>query len=266
MIRKGQARSGKTASGTTVASIGYGYNPDGLLTSETTSGLAGPASSTYTYDEAAGWPRGTTAPPRRPTPTGGALALTDIHRNQAGQFTPAGTALAGSKAYDPWGSLTATSGFMTGMLGYQSAWADPASGKNLMGARWYNPGAGDFTSADTVQVSPDPDPAAGDPFAYAADNPLTGIDPTGHQVEPSGIGAVTPAIAKINAAIGAAVLANERKFAAAQAAAQAAARPPPPRPPPPRPPQRRSPPTAPGTTWRPWAPACRPCTARPAAR
>jgi hypothetical protein len=28
------------------------------------------------------------------------------------------------------------------MLGYQSAWADPASGKDLTGARWYAPGAG----------------------------------------------------------------------------------------------------------------------------
>ena len=32
---------------------------------------------------------------------------------------------------------------------------DPASGKDLMGARWYAPGSGDFTSADTVQVNPD---------------------------------------------------------------------------------------------------------------
>jgi hypothetical protein len=51
-----------------------------------------------------------------------------------------------------------------------------------MGARWYAPSAGDFTSADTVQVSPDPDPAAGNPFAYAADEPLDLTDPTGHCV------------------------------------------------------------------------------------
>jgi hypothetical protein len=53
-----------------------------------------------------------------------------------------------------------------------------------MGARWYNPGAGDFTSADSVQVSPVPDPAAGNPYAYAADNPLGGTDPTGHMLIP----------------------------------------------------------------------------------
>ena len=44
---------------------------------------------------------------------------------------------------------------------------DPASGKDLMGACWYAPGSGDFISADTVQVSRDPDPVAGEPFAYA---------------------------------------------------------------------------------------------------
>jgi hypothetical protein len=31
-----------------------------------------------------------------------------------------------------------------------------------------------------VQVSPESDPAAGNPFAYAADNPLDLTDPTGH--------------------------------------------------------------------------------------
>ena len=59
----------KTASGTTVASLGYGYNADSELISQTTSGLAGPASSTYTYDQAGRLARGTTAPPRRSTPT-----------------------------------------------------------------------------------------------------------------------------------------------------------------------------------------------------
>src|SRR3984957_10180492 len=73
---------------------------------------------------------------------------------------------------------------MTGQLGYQSAWTDAASGKDLMGARWYNPGDGDFTSADTVTVSPDPDPAAGNPFAYAADEPLDLVDPPGHYIVP----------------------------------------------------------------------------------
>jgi RHS repeat-associated protein len=114
------------------------------------------------------------------------LALTDVHGNQVGQFTAAGASLAASQAYDPWGNVTATAGGMTGLLGYQSAWTDAAAGKDLMGARWYDPGAGDFTSADTVAVSPDPDEAAGNPFAYAADEPLDLVDPTGHYIVPEG--------------------------------------------------------------------------------
>ena len=55
-----------------------------------------------------------------------------------------------------------------------------------MGARWYDPDAGDFTSANTVHVSPDPDEAAGNPFAYAADEPLDLVDPTGHYIVPEG--------------------------------------------------------------------------------
>jgi hypothetical protein len=40
---------------------------------------------------------------------------------------------------------------LQGLLGFQPAWSDPASGKDLMGARWYAPSAAHFTSADTVQ-------------------------------------------------------------------------------------------------------------------
>jgi RHS repeat-associated protein len=118
--------------------------------------------------------------------TSGVLALTDAHGDVLGQFTAAGTGVQGSQAYDPWGTVTANTGTMTGMLGYQSAWSDPVSGKDLMGARWYNPAAGDFTSADTIQVSPVPDPVAGDPFAYGGDNPLGNVDPTGHYIIPVG--------------------------------------------------------------------------------
>jgi RHS repeat-associated protein len=99
--------------------------------------------------------------------------------------------MAGSQAYDPWGAVTAGGGSLSGHLGFQSGWTDPATGKVLMGARWYAPSAGDFTSADTVQVSPVPDPAAGDPFGYAGDDPLDGVDPTGHLCI---LGVCTPAV------------------------------------------------------------------------
>jgi hypothetical protein len=48
-----------------------------------------------------------------------------------------------------------------------------------MGARWYARANGQFTSRDNTHVNPDPNPAAANPCAYAADNPLTITDPTG---------------------------------------------------------------------------------------
>ncbi|MFC0437396.1 LamG-like jellyroll fold domain-containing protein [Kutzneria buriramensis] len=42
----------KTSGGATVASIGYGYDLNGNLTSKTTTGFAGSAANTYTYDQA----------------------------------------------------------------------------------------------------------------------------------------------------------------------------------------------------------------------
>ena len=214
--RRPAARLGRlTADTPTSGGGGYAFSyasSTGTIASDGTSG--------YAWDPSGGILVGTGAVGGG---TGGALALTDIHRNQAGQFTASGTSLAGSKAYDPWGNLTGTSGSITGMLGYQSAWSDPASGKNLMGARWYSPAAGDFTSADTVHVSPDPDPAAGNPFAYAADNPLTGTDPTGHcPVDLCGAGINnnnTTAMAQVAKAVNTA--AAKAKAAAATAAATA---------------------------------------------
>jgi RHS repeat-associated protein len=53
----------KTGSAQTVASIGYGYDPNGNLTSKTTTGFAGSASNTYAYDAAnrlTSWNNGTT--------------------------------------------------------------------------------------------------------------------------------------------------------------------------------------------------------------
>ena len=58
----------QTAAGAQVASVGYGYNASGNVTSMTTSGLAAPGGGTgtvtnsYTYDEAGrltGWNNGT---------------------------------------------------------------------------------------------------------------------------------------------------------------------------------------------------------------
>ena len=85
-----------------------------------------------------------------------------------------------------------------------------------MGARWYDPAAGDFTSRDTVTVSPDPDPAAGNPFAYAADEPLDLTDPTGHYIVPSG----TPESAGVTPRAGSTSVTSSSNYVADVAAAR----------------------------------------------
>ncbi len=283
----------KNSSGTTIASIAYGWDNEGQLTSKNTTGLAGAANNTYTYDRAgrlASWNNGTTtlgygydasgnrtqvgaqtytydardellsgngvsyaytargtlksstaggtttqsttdafgqtitsgsrtygydALGRVVTASGlsgiaytgagnnlasdgstlytrgsgdniigeksGSSSLivwTDNHADVVGQFTPTGTSLAGSRSYDPLGNVLASTG-MVGNLGFQSGWTDPTSGQVNMLSRWYNPANGQFTTRDSASVSPSPDSAAANPFAYVGDSPLMGTDPMG---------------------------------------------------------------------------------------
>jgi RHS repeat-associated protein len=182
----------------TAGSQTYNYDALGRLLSDTggsgtgytfsyrgpTSTLVSDGTSTYTWDPAGtnligiGVAGGTAAQ--------GVLAFTNQHGDVLGQFKPSGTALTGSTGYDPWGNITGTTGTLSGQLGYQSAWTDPVTNKVAMGARWYSPGTGDFTSADTASVSPIPDSADANPFAYGGDDPIDQIDPSGHIVIPAG--------------------------------------------------------------------------------
>jgi hypothetical protein len=47
-------------------------------------------------------------------------------------------------------------------------------------SRWYNPGTGQFLNKDSFSPNPAPNSAAANPFAYVADNPMEGTDPSGH--------------------------------------------------------------------------------------
>jgi len=49
-----------------------------------------------------------------------------------------------------------------------------------MGARWYNPSAGQFNNADTATNSPSPLSVNANRYTYADDSPLDGADPSGH--------------------------------------------------------------------------------------
>jgi RHS repeat-associated protein len=167
-IVQGSQTYGYDALGRVVTATGV----TGLSYTGTDNTLAADGAATYTRDPDGGLAGVATDSVQT-------LAWTDQHDDVVGQFTATGTALAGSRTYDPLGNVTASSNLI-GNLGYQSGWTDPATGRVNMAARWYNPATGQFDSKDTASISPVPDSAQANPFAYAGDNPLGGTDPSGH--------------------------------------------------------------------------------------
>ena len=137
--------------------------------------VASDGTASYSYDPAgdlvASQPDGGTAE----------AALTDLHDDVTGLFSPAAstTSLAASAAYSPYGTVTASTGTMPS-LGYQGQYTDPSTGDTDMSARWYSPSTGSFTSNDTISGSPVATSVNPSPYGYAAGNPLTTTDPTGH--------------------------------------------------------------------------------------
>jgi RHS repeat-associated protein len=110
----------------------------------------------------------------------GYATMSDLHGDLAATFSSTSTAsgLAGYATYSAYGTPT-TSGYNAN-VGYQGNYTDPSTGLVNMGARWYNPATGGFTSNDAVSGSPLSSTVDGNPYAYADGNPLTGTDPTGH--------------------------------------------------------------------------------------
>jgi RHS repeat-associated protein len=114
---------------------------------------------------------------------GSSLAFTDRHDDVVGQFSATGTALSGSAAFDPWGTLTSTAG-MKGSLGFQSGWTDAGTNQVNMLARWYDPSVGQFTSKDSLTLDPVPVPVPvpasasveADQYAYVDDDPNSVIN------------------------------------------------------------------------------------------
>ncbi|HVB43992.1 MAG TPA: RHS repeat-associated core domain-containing protein [Streptosporangiaceae bacterium] len=79
--------------------------------------------------------------------------------------------------YDPWGNQVGTPPAWPDNHGFLGKVTDPATGFSLLGPREYDPVTGSFTSLDPVLESGDSRQMGG--YAYAADNPATGSDPSG---------------------------------------------------------------------------------------
>ena len=109
------------------------------------------------------------------------LSLTDAHGDVVAAINPADTQLStlnDSTAYDPFGKKVTSTG-STGRLGFQGDWTDPDTGQVDMGARWYQPGTGTFTSRDSVNYTSG-DSILANRYTYGAGAPLDFDDPDGH--------------------------------------------------------------------------------------
>ncbi|GLY49816.1 hypothetical protein Lesp01_34720 [Lentzea sp. NBRC 102530] len=106
---------------------------------------------------------------------------TDRHGDVVGGFDGATTVsgLTDSTTFDPFGKVLASTGTRPS-LGFQSDYTDPDSGEVDMGARWYDPAAGGFTSRDDIALPTSPSVGA-NRFVYGNGDPIGNHDPDGHQ-------------------------------------------------------------------------------------
>jgi len=101
--------------------------------------------------------------------------------NPVGLLTNSATVSFAYK-YDPWGVQTLTAGGTGNGAGqnpytFHAGIKDPGSGLVKFGQRWYNPITGTWTQQDILD-SP-LDPANANRYAYAGDDPINNLDPTG---------------------------------------------------------------------------------------
>lgn len=104
------------------------------------------------------------------------LTVSDRHGDVVGTLRPGGSAIEDSVAYDPFGKRIAGSGLK---VGFQGDWTDPESGEVNMGARWYNPSSGSFTSRDSISLPSSPSIVM-NRYTYAGGSPMNYDDPDGH--------------------------------------------------------------------------------------
>jgi RHS repeat-associated protein len=155
----------------TVGSATTTYNYDDQhLVSET-----GPGGTiSYTYDD-------TGAPLTITLPSGVTYTYRFDGRGSTIDLTDASHLVAASYTYDAWGNVLAQSGDATllssnpytyrGQFGVRT---EAATGLYFMQARYYDPAVGRFISRDPTNA--DPSRSA---YIYAADNPVTDLDPSG---------------------------------------------------------------------------------------
>ncbi|MEJ7764831.1 MAG: RHS repeat-associated core domain-containing protein, partial [Acidimicrobiales bacterium] len=93
------------------------------------------------------------------------LGSTRLLTDQAGRTV-------GTASYDPYGAVVGSTGERSD-VGFAGEYTDPTTGLVYLRARWYDPATAQFMSRDPLlEVS-------GQPYAYAANDPVNRTDPTG---------------------------------------------------------------------------------------
>ncbi|MGC1185527.1 MAG: RHS repeat-associated core domain-containing protein, partial [Candidatus Dormiibacterota bacterium] len=170
-----------TGVSTTGLSASYAYNGDGLRMSKTVNGTT----EQYSWDQSGSLPLliqdGATSFIYGPggmtleqidgsgNPT---YYLHDWQGSTLGLANSSGTKVA-SYSYDAYGNLTSSSGTATTALLFQGQYRDSETGFYYLQARYYDPGTGQFLTRDPMAS------VTGEPYAFAADDPVNGGDPSG---------------------------------------------------------------------------------------
>ena len=104
--------------------------------------------------------------------------LTD-HLGSTNVTTDSSGVLVSSMLYTAFGETRSSNGMTASDYLYTGQREESEIGLYFYKARWYDPALARFISADTLVPQPG-DPLAWDRYAYVRNNPINGIDPTGH--------------------------------------------------------------------------------------
>ncbi len=105
-------------------------------------------------------------------------------------------------AYNAYGEEIETEGDVEHHRGYTGQQYDEGTGLVYMGARYYDPRIGRFLSADSI-VPDANDPQALNRYSYVYNNPISNVDPTGHEPVSAALAAAAIFIGEAAAAVGA---------------------------------------------------------------
>jgi RHS repeat-associated protein len=162
----------------------YAYDGNGLSVSQTVSGTT----SHLTWDNTAELPLLLDDGQRSYIYGPGGLpveqisegAPTYLHHDQLGStrvLTNSGGKAVGTYGYGAYGEPGGSTGAQTTPLGYAGQHTNEQSGLQYLRARVYDPGVGQFLTRDPIES------LTGQPYSYAADNPLRYVDRAGLERE-----------------------------------------------------------------------------------